>query len=77
MSLRGTQKIPRFARNRLCNPTESLRGAKRRSNLIKEIATLPSVARNDNLKTINAFVLIAIGSYTPQFATGNSSPKLT
>jgi hypothetical protein len=51
MSLRVKKEIPRFARNRLRNPTESLRGAKRRSNLIelKEIATLPSVARNDRV----------------------------
>jgi hypothetical protein len=51
MLLRVEEEIPRFARNRLRNPTESLRGAKRRSNLIelKEIATLPSVARNDRV----------------------------
>jgi hypothetical protein len=29
------EEIPRFARNRLRNPTESLRGAKRRGNLIE------------------------------------------
>jgi hypothetical protein len=59
MSLLGTQEIPRSARNRLCNPTESSRGAQLRGDLIKlnEIAALPSVARNDNMKVFNAFAL--------------------
>jgi hypothetical protein len=59
--MRLKKEIPRFARHRLRNPTESLRGAKRRSDRpviarseatkqslkLKEIATLPSVVRND------------------------------
>ena len=38
----------------------SLRGVKRRSNLavISEIATLPLVARNDNVTACNGFVLV-------------------
>jgi hypothetical protein len=38
----------------------TLRGASRRSNLVfyDEIATLPSVARNDNVTIHSAFVLI-------------------
>jgi len=49
MSLRGAKKIPRFARNRLCNLI--IKGGFDESNpysLINEIATLPSVVRNDN-----------------------------
>jgi hypothetical protein len=35
MSLRVKEETPRFARNRLRNPTESLRGAQLRDDLIK------------------------------------------